>query len=137
MSQGTLYTGSFARGFLAKGLVQHLGLDVAVVDKSTDAAFASKFPLGKIPAFVGPKGFKLTESIAVYSYRMFIYVCPGGYRTLLRVLFAMMRKFYLNHTVIPVLINHVDEYNLKKTKHTPTRSVPYYSPFFDDNDQVY
>lgn len=70
MSQGTLYTNDFARGFLAEGLIKFLNLDINVV-KGKTAEFEKAFPLGKIPAFVGPKGYKLTESVAIYTYSKF------------------------------------------------------------------
>lgn len=67
MSQGTLYVGEYARCFLVQGLIKFYNLDVACVSK--DATFEKLFPLGKFPAFVGPKGFKLTEVNAVALYR--------------------------------------------------------------------
>lgn len=68
MSQGTLYATVQARGILPKALIKHFGLDVKVSDK--DAVYNKHFPLNKIPAFVGPKGFKLTEVIAISLYCM-------------------------------------------------------------------
>lgn len=71
MSQGTLYNNGLARGFLPIALVKYLGLDVEVADVETDKEnFLKQFPLGKIPAFVGPEGFKLTEVMAISYYRM-------------------------------------------------------------------
>lgn len=68
---GTLYTDTKARGILPKAIIKHYNLDIKVV--APDATFAKTFPLKKQPAFVGPKGLKLTEVIAVVLYRMFQY----------------------------------------------------------------
>lgn len=65
---GTLYTDTKARGLLPQAIIKHYNLDVKVV--APDATFAKTFPLKKQPAFVGPKGLKLTEVIAVVLYRM-------------------------------------------------------------------
>ncbi len=88
MSQGTLYVGESSRGLLLKGLIKHYKLDINVTDR--DATYQKLFPLGKVPAFVGPKGYKLTEVIAIVLYGEFIY-------ELIRVqsiafCFAMMRN---------------------------------------------
>lgn len=69
MSQGTLYADEKIRGVLPKAIIKAYNLDVKVA--APDAAFEKTFPLKKIPAFVGPKGLKLTEIIAVSLYRMF------------------------------------------------------------------
>lgn len=66
MSQGTLYTTEQARGILPKALIKHFNLDIKISDK--DSVFNKHFPLSKIPAFIGPKGFKLTEVIAISIY---------------------------------------------------------------------
>lgn len=66
MSQGTLYATESIRCLLLKALVKHYNLDVTVSDK--DALYQKAFPLGKVPAFIGPKGFKLTEVIAIVLY---------------------------------------------------------------------
>ncbi|ODV64372.1 putative translation elongation factor 1-gamma [Ascoidea rubescens DSM 1968] len=68
MSQGTLYySEKTPRGSFPKALIDYLKIDVAA--KTTDAPeFAANFPLKKIPAFIGPKGFKLTEVIAIILY---------------------------------------------------------------------
>lgn len=72
MSQGTLYVNSLARGYLPSALVKYLGLDIEIVDTEKDQeSFLKQFPLGKIPAFVGPEGIKLTEVMAIAYYRMF------------------------------------------------------------------
>lgn len=73
MSQGTLYTTSQVRGVSPKALIKHFKLDIAVEDKEA-AAYKANFPLNKIPAFIGPKGFKLTEAIAINVYRMYLFL---------------------------------------------------------------
>ncbi|CUM64999.1 uncharacterized protein PRCAT00002617001 [Priceomyces carsonii] len=67
MSLGTLYVAEQARGFVPKALVKHFNLDVKIAGKD-DENYKKNFPLNKIPAFIGPKGFKLTEVIAVSIY---------------------------------------------------------------------
>lgn len=67
MSQGTLYANFRIRTVLPAALVEHFKLDVNVVEPP--ANYAEKFPLGKVPAFQGEKGFKLTETIAITLYR--------------------------------------------------------------------
>merc|ERR1712080_448035 len=66
MSQGTLYANHRIRTVLPAALVQHYKLDVNVVEPPSN--YAEKFPLGKVPAFAGEKGFKLTETIAITLY---------------------------------------------------------------------
>ncbi|GMG45102.1 unnamed protein product [Ambrosiozyma monospora] len=67
MSLGTLYGSGKTRTILPVGLVKALDLDVKL--ESTDSpAYKAAFPLGKVPAFVGPKGFKLHEVLAVSIY---------------------------------------------------------------------
>ncbi|EMG46043.1 Translation elongation factor 1-gamma, putative, partial [Candida maltosa Xu316] len=66
MSQGTLYATQQIRSLAPKALVKHFKLDVKVTDK--DDVYHKNFPLNKIPAFVGPKGFKLHEVIAISLY---------------------------------------------------------------------
>ena len=68
MSQGTLYTSATTRSAPVTALVKKFNLDITFVDHSTVADFEKKFPLGQIPAFVGPKGFKITEEIALLYY---------------------------------------------------------------------
>lgn len=67
MSQGTLYVSERIRGALPAALVKHFKLDIKVT--APPANYKEKFPLGKIPAYEGEKGFKLTEAIAVCIYR--------------------------------------------------------------------
>lgn len=73
MSQGTLYVTDQARAFAPKALVKYFNLDIAIENKEAPA-YKAAFPLNKIPAFIGPKGFKLTEIIAVSVYRMYLFV---------------------------------------------------------------
>lgn len=72
MSQGTLFAGQSIRGFLARGLIKHYNLDIEVTDKND--AYNANFPLNKIPAFIGPKGYKLTEVIAIVLYSEYLVV---------------------------------------------------------------
>lgn len=61
MSQGTLYANFRIRTWVPRGLVKALKLDINVVAPETASEqFAKDFPLKKVPAFVGPNGFKLT-----------------------------------------------------------------------------
>lgn len=74
MSQGTLYANEKIRTIFVKAVVKHLNLDVKIVDPADDkATFDKYFPTGKYPAFVGPKGLKLTETLAITLYCMYIY----------------------------------------------------------------
>ena len=75
MSLGTLFTTEQIRGLPCKALVNHFKLDVTVADKS-DKRYVDNFPLGKIPAFIGTKGFKLTEAIAIVIYRKYSIFWP-------------------------------------------------------------
>ena len=69
MSQGTLYVMEASpRSSILVDLVKNFKLDIEVSTETKSDAFLKKFPLGKTPAFVGPKGFKLTESIAIAIY---------------------------------------------------------------------
>ena len=67
MSLGTLFITEQVRGLPCKALVNHFNLDVTIAEKS-DKRFVDNFPLGQIPAFIGTKGFKLTEAIAIVIY---------------------------------------------------------------------
>ncbi|ODV82525.1 hypothetical protein CANARDRAFT_25849 [[Candida] arabinofermentans NRRL YB-2248] len=67
MSQGVLYGAEQTRVLVPKGLVKVLDLDVKF-DDATSEEFAAAFPLKKVPTFAGPKGYKLTESIAIIIY---------------------------------------------------------------------
>ncbi|CAI4053175.1 hypothetical protein N7582_005658 [Saccharomyces uvarum] len=69
MSQGTLYANFRIRTWVPRGLVKALKLDINVVAPETASEqFAKDFPLKKVPAFVGPNGFKLTEAMAINYY---------------------------------------------------------------------
>lgn len=69
MSQGTLYSNFRIRTWVPRALVNSLGLNVKVIDPADDEAqFSKDFPLKKLPAFAGPKGFKLTEAMAINYY---------------------------------------------------------------------
>lgn len=70
MSQGTLYADSRIRSVITSAVVKHFNLDVKVVDPASSAEYKRDFPLAKVPAFVGPKGVKLTEAIAISVYCM-------------------------------------------------------------------
>lgn len=74
MSQGTLYVNGLARGILPQSLIETWKLDIKV--EQTDCeVFAKEFPMAKIPAFIGPNGFHLTEVMAVLYYRMLKFCC--------------------------------------------------------------
>ena len=71
MSQSVLYSNFRIRSWVPRGLVKALGLNVAIVDPYAEEAkeqFALDFPLKKLPAFRGPRGFKLTEQMAINHY---------------------------------------------------------------------
>lgn len=69
MSLGTLYANFRARSIVPRSLVNYLNLDVNIVDPATnEAQFAKDFPLKKIPDFISPKGYKLTEVMAIAYY---------------------------------------------------------------------
>ncbi|KAM9939405.1 hypothetical protein OXX80_001115 [Metschnikowia pulcherrima] len=68
MSQGTLFADSKIRGVIPTALVKHFKLDVEIVDPASSAVYKKHFPLAKVPAFIGPKGVKLTEVIAISVY---------------------------------------------------------------------
>ncbi|GMG56528.1 unnamed protein product [Ambrosiozyma monospora] len=74
MSQGTLYAGDQTRCIFPRGLVKVLNLDIKV--EATAENYEEIFPLKKYPAFVGPKGFKIHEVIAVVQY--LISLNPSG-----------------------------------------------------------
>ncbi|CCD23698.1 translation elongation factor EF1B gamma NDAI_0C00370 [Naumovozyma dairenensis CBS 421] len=68
MSQGTLYAHLGGRGLALEALIEHFNLDFEVVECKGNATFEEKFPLKMSPALVGPKGAKLTETIAIAYY---------------------------------------------------------------------
>lgn len=73
MSQGTVYCfpGS-PRSIFVDVLVKYFNLDINSVDVGSveDATYIKNFPLKKTPAFIGEKGFKLHEVIAISYYCM-------------------------------------------------------------------
>lgn len=71
MSQSVLYSNFRIRSWVPRALVKQLGLNVKVVDpyaEEAQAEFNRDFPLKKLPAFRGPRGFKLTEQMALNHY---------------------------------------------------------------------
>lgn len=68
MSLGTLYGVDETRSILPGGLVRAFNLDVKIVARDSEAHVAAGFPTHKVPAFAGPHGFKLQESVAVLFY---------------------------------------------------------------------
>ncbi|OBA21864.1 translation elongation factor eEF1 gamma [Metschnikowia bicuspidata var. bicuspidata NRRL YB-4993] len=68
MSQGTLFADSKIRGAIPTALIKHFNLDVEIVEPESSAAFKKSFPLAKVPGFIGPKGVKLNEVIAISVY---------------------------------------------------------------------
>lgn len=75
MSLGTLIGTQQIRSLPPRALIKHFNLDVKVVAK--EDKLLEKFPLGKIPGFVGPKGFKLQEVIAISIYCMYLLLLPA------------------------------------------------------------
>lgn len=78
MTLGTLFTTEQIRSVPPQALIKHFNLDVKIAGKE-DKTYAKNFPLSKVPAFVGPKGFKLHEVIAVSIYCMYL---PNFYRSI-------------------------------------------------------
>ncbi|SCU88231.1 LAFA_0E11474g1_1 [Lachancea sp. 'fantastica'] len=69
MSQGLLYCNMRVRTWVPKALVEHLKLDIKVVDPEDQSVeFARDFPLKKVPGMVLPDGTKLTEALAIFYY---------------------------------------------------------------------
>ncbi|KAI3403348.1 TEF4 [Candida oxycetoniae] len=68
MSQGTLYVlPTSPRSFILEDLVKYYKLDIKISDEK-DERYQHYFPLGKTPAFIGAKGYALTEVIAIARY---------------------------------------------------------------------
>jgi elongation factor 1-gamma len=67
MSQGTLFGSTETRSILPVGLVKAFNLDITLSNRGEEAQKAA-FPNTKVPAFLGPHGYKLQESIAVIYY---------------------------------------------------------------------
>lgn len=69
MSEGLLYSNFRIRSLIPRALVRALELDVEIQDPyQAGEKFAKDFPLRKLPAFVGPHGYKLTEQLAINNY---------------------------------------------------------------------
>ncbi|RLV92805.1 Elongation factor 1-gamma 1 [Spathaspora sp. JA1] len=66
MSQGTLYGLTQTRALAPKVIIKHFNLDVKISDK--DEVYHKYFPLNKAPTFIGPKGLKLHEVMAISVY---------------------------------------------------------------------
>lgn len=104
MSLGTLFVTQHARSIAPRALAKHLNLDVKVSDWE-DPAYKANFPLGKVPAFLGPKGFKLHEVIAVALY------CKYNIKDGFNILVLQLQgdeKYSIIYTVIPVLRDNVE-----------------------------
>lgn len=71
MSLGTLFGIDETRSILPGGLVRAFKLDVKIEARDSAAHVAAGFPSHKVPAFLGPHGYKLQESIAVLYYCMY------------------------------------------------------------------
>lgn len=101
MSLGTLYANQRIRSYAPKALVNYLKLDVKVEEPG--AGYEKLFVLNKVPTFVGPKGFKLHEVIAVCFY------CKYKFSNLGKAIIElwMMKEFFLNS--YPCLNNHVEK----------------------------
>jgi elongation factor 1-gamma len=56
------------RSFFLEELIKYFKLDIQTVNDLTSAEFKNNFPLGKTPALLGEKGFKLHEFSAIYFY---------------------------------------------------------------------
>ncbi|CCE62169.1 hypothetical protein TPHA_0C00120 [Tetrapisispora phaffii CBS 4417] len=68
MSNGTLYVKDFPRAILARSLVKYYKIDVKVEDAETSETYKRDCPVGRIPAFVGPNDFILTEIAAINPF---------------------------------------------------------------------
>lgn len=66
---GTLYVQECTRVRLPRALIEYYGLDIKIAE--ADATYKKNFPLAKFPAYIGEKGFKLTETIAISIYCMY------------------------------------------------------------------
>ncbi|ODV88072.1 hypothetical protein CANARDRAFT_193144 [[Candida] arabinofermentans NRRL YB-2248] len=77
MSQGTLYLNlASPRSSLFKDLVEYLKLDIKISDQS-DPNFVANFPLKKVPTFIGPDNYILSEAVALLIY--LISLAPSGH----------------------------------------------------------
>ncbi|KAI5964313.1 uncharacterized protein KGF55_002255 [Candida pseudojiufengensis] len=131
MSLGTLYGKNISpRTFILIDIIKHFKLDIKVTEDE-DSAYQSKFPLKKTPAFIGEKGYTLTETIAIASY--FLSLVPkdklGGllgknaqqYASILQYLSLMNQEwldalvpiFYMAAGKIPFNKKNNDEFTSK------------------------
>ncbi|EDK45628.1 conserved hypothetical protein [Lodderomyces elongisporus NRRL YB-4239] len=68
MSEGTLYCFSPSpRSFILEDLIKYFKLDVKITEEK-DERYHRYFPMGLTPAFIGKKGYTLTEVIAIAKY---------------------------------------------------------------------
>ena len=72
---GTLYVSDVTRVKVPSGLVKYYNLDIKI--SQADAAFKKNFPQAQYPSYLGEKGFKLTETIAVSVYCMYSLLIYG------------------------------------------------------------
>ncbi|KAM3162867.1 Elongation factor 1-gamma 1 [Lachancea thermotolerans] len=69
MSLGTLYGNFRIRTWVPQAIIKKFGLDIKIIaPEDNEQQFAKDFPLKKVPGFLGPEGFKLTETMAVMYY---------------------------------------------------------------------
>lgn len=69
MSEGLLYSNFRIRSLVPRALVNTLKLDVEIQDPyQVNEKFTKDFPLRKLPSFLGPHGYKLTEQMAINNY---------------------------------------------------------------------
>lgn len=66
---GTLYVKECTRAKVPSGIIKAYDLDVKIA--SADETFKKQFPLAKFPSYLGEKGFKLTETVAISIYCMY------------------------------------------------------------------
>jgi elongation factor 1-gamma len=75
MSLGTVIANR-TRGLTVEAIVKHYDLDVTILRSYDDQPqFERAFPLKKVPVYIGPKGFKLQEAIAICLYCMYFLMC--------------------------------------------------------------
>lgn len=70
MSRPILYTSKkFVRPIAPACLAKYYKLDINVVEIDDDKAkFSQEFPLQRVPAYIEPGGFKLTEAVAITTF---------------------------------------------------------------------
>ena len=73
MSIGAVVLGPRTRPLPVQWLINHYKLDVTVYDSyEGHPEFEKAFPLKKVPVFIGPKGLKLREALAICQYLFLI-----------------------------------------------------------------